>query len=49
MITKKDKIIDKDLFTKYFQFQSLFNMQKILSKASSTKKKKKKKLVKRVD
>ena len=43
MITKKDKIIDKDLFTKYFQFQSLFNMQKILSKASSTKKKKKKK------
>ena len=40
IITKKDKIIGKDLFIRHFQFQNLSDMQKMLSKAQSTKKKK---------
>ena len=40
MITKKDKIIKKDLFTEYFQFQSLSAMQKSLSKTQNTQKNK---------
>ena len=38
MITKKDKTINKNLFTKYFQFQSLFAMQESLSKTQNTQK-----------
>ena len=38
MIMEKEKIIDKDLFTKYFQFQDLSDMQESLSKAQSNKK-----------
>ena len=36
MITKKDKIINKKLFSKHFNFQSLLDMQKSLSKTQST-------------
>ena len=36
MITKKDKTINKDFFTKYFQFQSVSAVEKSLSKAHST-------------
>ena len=35
MITEKDQIINKDLFRKYFQFQSLSDMQKKLSKTQN--------------
>ena len=38
IITRKDKTINKDLFTEYFQFQSLSDMQKSLSKTQNTKK-----------
>ena len=38
MITKKHDIINKDLFRKYFQFQSLFDMQKSLSKTQNAQK-----------
>ena len=38
IITRKDKTISKDLFTEYFQFQSLSDMQKSLSKTQNTKK-----------
>ena len=38
MITKNDKIINKELFRKYFQFQSLSDMQKSLSKTQNTQK-----------
>ena len=40
MIIKKDKTIKKDLFTEYFQFQSLSAMQKSLSKTQNTQKNK---------
>ena len=36
VIIKKDKTINKDLFTEYFQFQSLSAMHKILPKAQGT-------------
>ena len=41
MITKKDKIINRDLFRKNFQFQSLSDMQQSLSKTQNTQENKK--------
>ena len=40
MITKKDEIINKDLFKKYFQFRSLSDMQEKLSKTHNAQKNK---------
>ena len=42
MITKKDKTTNKDLLTEYFQFQSLYAMQKVCLKHKMHKKIKKK-------
>ena len=39
MITEKDEIIDRDIFKKYFQFQSLSDMPKKSSKAQNAQKK----------
>ena len=39
MITEKDEIINRDLFKKYFQFQSLSDMQNNLSKTQNVQKK----------
>ena len=36
MITKKDKTINRDLFKKHFQFQTLFDMEKSMSKTQNT-------------
>ena len=41
MTTSKDKIINKDLLREYFQFQSLSDMQKGLSKIQNTQENKK--------
>ena len=41
MITEKDKIINKDLFKNYFQFQSLSDMQKKLFKTQNAQENKK--------
>ena len=37
MVTKKDKIINKELFGKHFNCQSLVDMQKTLPKTQSTR------------
>ena len=41
LITKYDMIINKELFRKYFYFQSLSDMQEILSKTQNTQENKK--------